>query len=152
MEIHKCTPAGAIMTVYPGTVAERDAAQIVIQAEWTRADRDLGYAVFCTGDCFTEYFYADRWFNIMQINAATDGALKGWYCNVSRPARITEDRVAYDDLYLDVWIAPDGAALILDEDEFAAADLDAATRDAARAGLAEVVRWAAAGIGPFAAR
>ena len=45
--------------------------------------------------------------------------LKGWYGNVTRPARITADDIEWDDLALDVWMDADGAQQVLDEDEFA---------------------------------
>ena len=39
-----------------------------------------------------------------------------------------EDVISYVDLALDLWVAPDGTQTVLDEDEFAAIDLDAETR------------------------
>ncbi|HEY74489.1 MAG TPA: DUF402 domain-containing protein, partial [Thermoflexia bacterium] len=64
--------------------------------------------------------------------------LKGWYCNITRPARITSDEVAAEDLALDLWVAPDGEMLVLDEDEFAALALPPAEHDAAQQALAEL--------------
>jgi hypothetical protein len=54
--------------------------------------------------------------------------LTGWYCNIVRPAHITGEHVSTDDLALDLFVAPDGAVTVLDEDEFATLPLDAATR------------------------
>jgi predicted RNA-binding protein associated with RNAse of E/G family len=48
--------------------------------------------------------------------------------------------ISYVDLALDLWVAPDGTQTVLDEDEFAALDLDAETRQQARAALEEVQR------------
>jgi hypothetical protein len=88
----------------------------------------LGYTTFAHGDHFIEWFFADRWYNIMEVHGAGE-ALKGWYCNVSYPAQFQGDRICYRDLALDLWVAPDGALTTLDEDEFAAdAAIDAATR------------------------
>jgi uncharacterized protein len=150
MLIRKCDPAGNEQTRYEGTVLRHDGADMVVRARWERSTHDLGYTVFEPGDHFTEYFYADAWFNIMRIGAAADGALKGWYCNITHPANITAEVVTYIDLLLDVWVSTDGSTLVLDEDEFAAATLDEATQAAAHAGLAEVLRWVQHHLGPFA--
>jgi protein associated with RNAse G/E len=150
MDITKRDAAGMALLTYMGEVAEGDARHVVMRATWQHGQRDLGYVVFDPADRFTEYFYADQWFNIMRIGTAANGTLKGWYCNITRPAQITAAGVAYDDLLLDVWVGADGVCLVLDEDEFAAAALDDATCAGARAGLAEVLRWAREHSGPFA--
>jgi predicted RNA-binding protein associated with RNAse of E/G family len=54
-----------------------------------------------------------------------------------------------DDLALDVYIAPDGAITVLDEDEFATLPLDEATRACARAALAELQHRIVARQPPF---
>jgi hypothetical protein len=150
MRITKRDATGAPQVNYAGEVAAREGTCVVIHARWTFGWHDLGYVVFAPNDRFTEYFYSDQWFNIMRVGTAADDRLKGWYCNVTRPAIITADTISYDDLLLDVWVGPEGACLVLDEDEFAAAELDDATRAGARAGLAEVRRWVDARLGPFA--
>ena len=63
---------------------------------------------------------------------------------------IGDTAIIYDDLWLDVWVDPQGRTLILDEDEFAAVELDEPTRAGALAGQAEILRWVAQGLGPFA--
>jgi len=45
---------------------------------------------------------------------------------------------AAEDLALDLWVAPDGEMLVLDEDEFAALALPPAEHDAAQQALAEL--------------
>lgn len=150
MQITKCDATGVAQISYAGEVAARVGTCVVIRARWTFGWRNLGYVVFAPDDRFTEYFYSDQWFNVMRVGTAADDRLKGWYCNVTRPALITPDAISYDDLLLDVWVGPDGACLVLDEDEFAAAALAAATQAGAAAGLAEVRRWVAAHLGPFA--
>lgn len=148
--IHKRSATGVVQISYPGMVISHAGGEIVLHATWEHAERDLGYTIFAPGDRFTEYFYANQWFNIMRIDAAQTHTLRGWYCNITRPALITPDAVAYDDLWLDLWVESDGAQRVLDEDEFAAATLDDMTRTQAQAGLAEVRRWAVHGLGPFA--
>ena len=133
----KLDHAGRQVTAYPGRVLRRDDRAIVLRTGWDRAPLDLGFVVLEPGDRWTEYFYDDRWYNIFEI-CASDGRLKGWYCNVTRPARIGGREVVAEDLALDLWVAPDGEMLVLDEDEFAALPLPPPERDAAQSALVEL--------------
>jgi len=148
MTIRKLDHAGNQVLAYPGQVLRRDARAIVLRTGWDRASLDLGFVVLEPGDRWTEYFYADRWYNIFEIRAS-DGCLKGWYCNVTRPAHIGKDEVSAQDLALDLWVAPDGGMRVLDEDEFAALPLGAFERDASRQALAELQRMVAQRVAPF---
>ena len=147
--VHKLDSQGRIVLAYPGVVAEWLPAGVRIEATWMRPALALGYTTFETGDRFTEWYYTDRWYNINQIHGL-DGALKGWYCNVTAPATIADGVVAYRDLLLDLWVAPDGQMQTLDEDEFAAdATLDAPTRVAAIVALADLRTLVARRAPPF---
>ena len=149
MWVHKLDARGATALVYQAEVAERLTDGVRLDALWTRPTTDLGYVTFETGDHFTEWYYTDRWYNIFEVTSP-GGTLKGWYCNVAAPADIGDDQLFCRDLLLDLWVAPDGATLMLDEDEFAAdPTLDDATRDQALAGLAELQRLVAHRQGPF---
>jgi len=149
MWVHKLDARGATALVYQAEVAERLTDGVRLDALWTRPTTDLGYVTFETGDHFTEWYYTDRWYNIFEVTSP-GGTLKGWYCNVAAPADIGDDQLFCRDLLLDLWVAPDGATLVLDEDEFAAdPTLDDATRDQALAGLAELQRLVAHRQGPF---
>ena len=131
----KQNPQGAEMLRYQGEVIERSPTKVVIQAAWSNPPKDLGYTRFEAGDSFTEYYYSDRWFNIFDI-LGSDDQRKGWYCNIAQPAVIFDDRIEQIDLFLDVWVNPQGKPLLLDEDEFAAATtLTEEQRMGARAGL-----------------
>jgi len=146
--IRKLDHAGRQVTSYPGRVLRRAGRAIVLRTRWRRAPLDLGFVVLEPGDRWTEFFYADRWYNIFEI-CASDGRLKGWYCNVTRPACISADEVAADDLALDLWVAPDGETQVLDEDEFAALRLTPAEREAAQKALAELQTMVARKAAPF---
>lgn len=147
--VHKLDAQGVTTLTYEAEVAERLADGVRLDARWTRPTTDLGYVIFATGDHFTEWYYTDRWYNIFEITSP-DGALKGWYCNVAAPADISDEQISCRDLLLDLWVTPDGATSVLDEDEFAAEPaLDDATRDQALAGLAELQRLVADRQGPF---
>jgi hypothetical protein len=146
----KLDHTGRQVTSYPGWVLRRDRYRdaIVVRTFWDRAAMDAGYVLLEPGDFWTEYHYADRWYNIFEIRAG-DGRLKGWYCNITRPARIDHHEVAAEDLALDLWVAPDGEMLMLDEDEFATLPLAPAERKAAREALAELQAMVAQKTPPF---
>jgi protein associated with RNAse G/E len=136
---------------YTGRLVARGANWMQIEAHFDRPDMDDGYVVFRQGDRFVEWYYADRWYNIFEIHDVDDDRIKGWYCNITRPALLSEDTVIWPDLALDVWISPNGEVLVLDEAEFAALPLDAATRTAALHALDEVRGLVARRAAPFSA-
>ena len=108
---------------YSGEVIDRDETWVCVRARFNYDDKPVGNIVFRRGDTFIEWHYADRWYNIFELLDVSDGHLKGWYCNVTRPAVIRENKVEADDLALDVLVSPDGEVQVLDEDEFIALDL-----------------------------
>jgi uncharacterized protein len=149
MTIMKLDPTGTEKIRYNGKILERLHSEVIIEATWTLPDRDLGYTRFETGDQFVEYYYTDRWFNIFAI-ANREGIHKGWYCNITEPAHISIDTITQIDLYLDVWINPEGETLLLDEDEFETATiLSEQQRIGARQGLQELLQMLEARQGVF---
>ena len=149
IHVHKLDEHGVVVFTYEAKIEERLANGVRLAAHWDRPPMDLGYITFETGDSFTEWYYSDRWYNIFEI-ASPDGTLKGWYCNAAAPASIEADNLYCRDLILDLWVTPDGQTTTLDEDEFATTALDDASREGARAGLAELQRLVAGRQGPFA--
>jgi predicted RNA-binding protein associated with RNAse of E/G family len=150
IKVEKLNSKGQVVVSYKAELAERLPNGVVLQAIWSWPTRDLGYVVFETGDRFTEYFYTDRWHNIFAVRSVFSGALRGWYCNIARPATISDEVVSAEDLILDVWVAPNGNWQILDEDEFAADHtLDQRTREAALEALGILLAQIAAREPPF---
>ncbi len=146
--VRKLDHTGREVISYPGEVLERSDEALVVRTSWERESMDLGFVVLEPDDRWKEYFYGDRWYNIFEIRAS-DGRLKGWYCNVTRPARIAEDEVAAEDLALDLWVEPDGGVRVLDEDEFAALPLGPEEREAAREAVSELRGMVARAEPPF---
>jgi len=60
------------------------------------------------------------------------------YCNVCRPAVLTDGAVSYVDLALDLWVSADGKQTVLDEDEFNDLLLSDSERGKALDALAEL--------------
>jgi len=145
LTVYKLDHHGREVWQYPGRVLARDAHSIRLEGFYNRDNTTVGYAVFKRGDRLVETFYSDRWYNVFAVYDRDDGALKGWYCNVTRPATIRDDAVSSDDLALDVWVSPNGAVTVLDEDEFAALELGDDERDAARQALTQIIERAGRG-------
>jgi len=143
--VYKLDHAGCEVWQYPGRVLARDAGSIRLEGFYNREDTVVSYAVFKRGDRIIETFYSDRWYNVFAVYDRDDGVLKGWYCNITRPATITNTAVSSDDLALDVWVSPAGDVTVLDEDEFAALPLPPADRAAAREALAHLLALAGRG-------
>ncbi|MEW2032008.1 DUF402 domain-containing protein [Streptomyces roseifaciens] len=134
---------------YPAVVVRDDGTHAVVRAPWAApADRDFGFVRFERGDVFTEHYWRDRWYAVKEVRTA-DSTLKGWYCDITRPAQITPDGVVSTDLHLDLWVSADGATVLrLDEDEFEESGLESHDPPAAaraRAALDELERVALAG-------
>jgi uncharacterized protein len=123
---------------YPAKILRQDGSSVTIEAFFNRPDLDFHGILFGQGDRFIETYYSDRWYNIFEIHAREDDRLRGWYCNVTRPAAITPEAISYVDLALDLLVYPDGKQLVLDEDEFAALQISDEEKQRARHALAEL--------------
>jgi uncharacterized protein len=153
--VNKLDLRGEVALSYEGRVVGRTATQVVLEAPYTFGRRELGYVTLETGDRFVEHFYSDRWYNVFRIYDGQAGTLKGWYCNVTRPAEfvLAGDgtlAVRAVDLALDFFVQPGGQTFVLDEDEFAALGLAPEEQAAAWAALDELRGLATRHAGPFA--
>lgn len=138
IKVQKRNPAGEVTYEYEGVLLSRDDTTIMLEALFDRADMPFMDVVFKTGDRFVEYYYTDRWYNIFVIHDRDDGAVKGWYCNIGKPAVFEDATVSYVDLALDLWVSADGQQTVLDEDEFEQMDLNEELRSGALRGLNEL--------------
>lgn len=116
--------AGRTKIRYPAGLLRDDGNRIVVRAPWAGDGvRDFGFVRFEPGDVFTEYYWRDRWYAVKEVRDGR-GALKGWYCDITRPAARSGGELVVEDLDLDLWRSADGATVLrLDEDEFAASGL-----------------------------
>ncbi|MGW6646944.1 DUF402 domain-containing protein [Streptomyces sp. A244] len=129
--------AGRTKIRYSGELVSDDGTRVAVRAPWAGAGvRDFGFVRFESGDVFTEYYWRDRWYAVKEVRSAT-GTLKGWYCDVTRPAVRSGPELVVEDLDLDLWRSADGSDVRrLDEDEFAESGLAEKDPEAARAALA----------------
>ncbi|KUN84335.1 RNA-binding protein [Streptomyces bungoensis] len=134
---------------YPAELLRDDGVRVSVRAPWAGGGvRDFGFVRFEPGDVFTEHYWRDRWYSVKEVRAG-DGTVKGWYCDVTRPAVRSGGELVVEDLDLDLWRSADGSDVRrLDEDEFAESGLaerDPRAASAAVAALAELEALARAG-------
>jgi protein associated with RNAse G/E len=130
--------AGGVTWQYEGRVIRYESNAVILEALFNRPDTPFMDVILKENDRFVETFYTDRWYNIFEIHDRDDGKIKGWYCNIGKPAMLEAGIVSYVDLALDLWISTDGKKTVLDEDEFDALELEDDTRRNALAGLEEL--------------
>jgi protein associated with RNAse G/E len=140
IKVQKKNPADEVTYQYEGVMLSRDEHSIVLEALFDRVDMPFMDVIFKTGDRFVEYYYSDRWYNIFVIHDRDDGKIKGWYCNIGKPAVFEDDIVSYVDLALDLWVSADGKQSVLDEDEFEELKLNEELKTGALKGLDELKR------------
>ena len=138
IKVQKKNLSGEVTVEYEGVVLQRGENYVMLEALFTREDMPFMDVIFKKGDRFVEYFYADRWYNIFKIHDRDNGEVKGWYCNIGKPAEIEADVVSYVDLALDLWVSANGKQTVLDEDEFEELALSKELSAAALKGLEEL--------------
>ncbi|NUR04912.1 MAG: DUF402 domain-containing protein [Streptomyces sp.] len=129
--------AGRTKIRYTAELLGDDGTRVVVRAPWAGDGvRDFGFVRFEKGDVFTEYYWRDRWYAVKEVRDSA-GTLKGWYCDVTRPATLSGSELVVEDLDLDLWHSADGRDVLrLDEDEFAESGLTATDPEAAAAAVA----------------
>ena len=69
------------------------------------------------GSSVVWFTFPGAWHDIGSFHRK-DSSFTGFYANVITPPRIEDHIWHTTDLYLDVWVTPNGTAKLLDEDEF----------------------------------
>lgn len=141
MKILKKNLAEETTWQYEGEVLNRGDNFITVEAFFNRDDMPFQEILLKRNDRFVETFFTDKWYNIFEIYDRDDGSLKGWYCNITKPALIEADSVSYVDLALDLWVSPDGTRKVLDEDELEELGLDVEIKQKVFAGLHELEQY-----------
>ena len=138
IKVQKKNPAGEVTYEYEGVLLSRDASSITLEALFNREDMPFMDVVLKKGDRFVEHYYTDRWYNIFAVYDRDNGEIKGWYCNIGKPAVIDDGVVSYVDLALDLWVSVNGKQTVLDEAEFEKLDLNEELSAGALNGLNEL--------------
>jgi thiamine transport system ATP-binding protein len=136
--VYKADAHGEPVVRYTGEVLARTATSITLEAIFRRGPVTVEGLDLNPGDRFVEHFYTDRWYNVFEIYDKDSGDLKGWYCNITRPAAIGRESVSADDLALDLVVSSKDGAVLVDEDEFEALSLSSSEREAALEAVEQV--------------
>ena len=147
--IHKLDPKGKELWQYEGVLLDTTETSVTLEAWYDRPDQDFHGMPLRQGDRYVETHYSDRWYNVFEIFDVTTKELKGWYCNITRPAIIKDGHVSAVDLALDLLVFPDRRWLVLDENEFEAMELSAQDRQLALEALEGLISTVRTNSGPF---
>ncbi len=123
---------------YSGKISGANKNIIIIEAYFDREDMYVEGMPLLKGDRFVETYYTDRWYNILEIHARENDALRGWYCNISYPAELEGPNLSYVDLALDLIVFPDGHQIVIDREEFNSLPLSDDNRGKALKALTEL--------------
>jgi len=135
----KCNLRGEETWRYNGILTRHAGKALHLEAYFNGPETPFLGTFINPGDRFVETYFTDRWYNFFEIHDRDDDRLKGWYCNIGKPAVMeAEDVISYVDLALDLCVAPGGTQALLDEDEFAVLEMDSETRQQAWAALDEL--------------
>jgi uncharacterized protein len=151
LTIFKLNERGEEVYQYNAQVVEKAPNFVCVRAAWGGKYNELKreFLVFRRGDLLTEWHYSDRWYNIFRVQEGSRGPLKGFYCNITRPAMISEEVVTAEDIALDVLVSPSGEVILTDEDEYEAMPLSAEDRQQAMNAVEEIKRLVAQRLPPF---
>jgi predicted RNA-binding protein associated with RNAse of E/G family len=140
MRVLKLDLSGAVVWAYSGTLVRRTRHRLTLEAAFDIESVPVADVALRKGDRFVETYYARRMYNVFKVFEGAQGPLKGWYCNICRPAFLEASTVTWVDLALDLWVDPDGRQFVLDRDEFEALELSLRERQQALATLAGLQR------------
>jgi hypothetical protein len=146
--VHKLNERGEEVWRYSGEVLEWTPTRVTLAARFDRGRIDVGGLILQRGDRFLETYYSDRWYNVFDVSDRL-GRFKGWYCNVTRPARFEDGHVYAEDLALDLVVLPDGTSKVLDEEEYASLALSDDDRRQASQALESLQALVRERSGPF---
>jgi len=138
MRIIKNDHLGNSVWEYEGKVIEQTVSALLLEARFNRSDLVFNGIFLREGDRFLELYPIEKWFNIFEIHDKDNDEIKGWYCNISRPAQSDTEKIFYDDLALDLLVYPNRKILVLDEDEFKSLSLDQIETLNAKKGLEQL--------------
>ncbi len=87
------------------------------------------------------FVFRNKWFDAGRFLDSM-GRFLGYYCDIIEPIRVfTSKRVEVTDLFLDLWVYPDGDTRRLDEDEFEeAVKRDVIKQELAKTALSELAK------------
>lgn len=147
--VRKLNHAGREVFRYWAELLEVTGSYVKLQAVFDLPDNKTHGISFRKGDRFIEWHYLDRWYNVFAVYDVDSQQLKGWYCNLTRPAAFEDRVLSAEDLELDMVVYPDGSFELLDVEEYETLELTAEERAKVEVTVGELQRSAAALSDPF---
>ena len=113
-------PPGSAVT-YPGLLRSVTEQSLTIQSRLSVAQprKVAGQIIAATGYWAIWFVFKDKWFDIGKFYDESKNWL-GYYCDIVKPLKRLMSGLSTNvltDLFLDLWITPDGEVYVLDEDE-----------------------------------
>ena len=153
MRIHYRRPPNRLQIFEQRLVHDGDDVKVTLAeaVPFEPALRIGGDVVLELGSDVVWFTFPGTWHDIGRFHRA-DGTFTGLYANVLTPPSLNGTEWDTTDLFLDVWIAPDGSVLLLDEDELDEALgkewVDGATAARAHDEARRMIQGAADGVWP----
>ena len=107
---------------FQGMLRDESAKRLVIEQRLRVRNprREFGRVVVANGYLAVWFIFRKKWYDVGKFYDRT-GKFTGYYCDIIRPvARLLSSpskTSIITDLFLDLWITPDGRYIILDEDQ-----------------------------------
>ena len=119
VEIHYRRPPDRLQIFRQHLVWDTEQVKVTLAHEmaFEQTMRIEGKVVLEDGSDVVWFTFPGLWHDIGRFHRA-DGTFTGIYANVIKPVEIDGPVWHTTDLYLDVWLGPDGSLLLLDENEF----------------------------------
>lgn len=118
-------------------VLSRDGTHLVVLFI-ARGEMNVHGVVLPAGTATFGHFWSDRPYNVYHWLDPTDGATIGYYVNLAEETTISNDRLEWRDLIVDVLVSRDGQPTVLDIDEIPG-DLPVPLRERIEAGQARLL-------------
>ena len=96
--IKKLDTSGRELLRYEGQIVMKRGNCVLVKAAYLHPDLEMPGLTFNTGDTFYEVHCSDSWFNVFEVRSGGEEVLKGWYCNITRPAVVEDGQVRAVDL------------------------------------------------------
>ena len=113
----RTTYDGRLKRSWPARLVRRADPLLVVEGVFDAEVRHPLLGRIAAGTLSTEFYWTDRWYSVFRFRQPS-GDLRNFYCNLNTPPVLSEGRITFVDLDIDVLVAPDFSIQVLDVDEF----------------------------------
>ena len=109
---------GSLSRSWTGRLVEQSGPLVVLLGIFDGEIEHPEIGLIRAGTLSYEYYWLDRWYNVFRFHEP-DGSFRGFYCNLSTPAKFDSGTIDFTDLDIDILIDSGFEWKLLDEDDFA---------------------------------